>query len=633
MNSIILTFICGFWELFKKSGIYTAFDKIYSAVSRSFKNSLIVSKINSSRTSPDFLHSSILYNTADKIFSLAEFMREKCGKRLVDNIQSSIIISALRGLLHSFYALNIRVFGVIILSASIVCFILKYILFSSFIPALAAAAAVGTACIFADKNIADYLNYSAVISFVTKTLGLEINYTFYRQKETKNKGTLIAAAAVGIAAGAAAAFNIKLGIVAVPAVFALLCVFSSPVSGVYFAVISAPFVPTMALAGICMLSMLSLFLRSLYVKTFRWRFEGIGFGLIMLLAIFFITSFTSFAQKNSLMVWTMYFIFMSFYFVVLNSVKTLKQLDGLIRAFIISGFFVAAYGVMQYVFGWNTTNAWIDENMFEDATMRVYSTLGNPNVLGEYLLLVLPMAGAYMCIHRRNKPVGLCYLLITLCLFVCLILTQSRGCWLGFLLSAMIFVTFFNGRLWGLLPIVLIILPFIVPQTVITRISSIGNMDDSSTSYRVFIWLGTLALLRDFWIGGIGMGEAAFNSVYPFYSYNAIIAPHSHNLYLQLITESGIAALVVFIVIMLVYIKNMTEVYSYGEKESRSSIISLASISGVIGFLLQSMTDYTFYNYRVMAIFFMYLAMGISLKYFTVGGNFHDKNSRSIKRH
>ena len=51
---------------------------------------------------------------------------------------------------------------------------------------------------------------------------------------------------------------------------------------------------------------------------------------------------------------------------------------------------------MQYAFGWTTSNAWIDEEMFEDATMRVYSTLGNPNVLGEYLLLVLPVAAVYM---------------------------------------------------------------------------------------------------------------------------------------------------------------------------------------------------------------------------------------------
>ncbi|MCH5186157.1 MAG: O-antigen ligase family protein, partial [Oscillospiraceae bacterium] len=270
---------------------------------------------------------------------------------------------------------------------------------------------------------------------------------------------------------------------------------------------------------------------------------------------------------------------------------------------------------------------WIDENMFEDATMRVYSTLGNPNVLGEYLLLVLPMAAAYVCAHKKNEFAKWVYASVFICLFVCLILTQSRGCWLGFMFEAVIFVTFYNGRLWGLLPLLLLILPLAVPQTVVNRLMSIGDMDDSSTSYRVFIWMGTLALLRDFWVGGIGMGEAAFNSVYPFYSYNAIIAPHSHNLYLQLITESGIAALIVFVIVMLAYIKNMMTAYSEQKRDKPRSAAALAFISGVMGFLLQSMTDYTFYNYRVMAVFFMYIAMGMAYKGFMTGGNFNGKDS------
>ena len=43
--------------------------------------------------------------------------------------------------------------------------------------------------------------------------------------------------------------------------------------------------------------------------------------------------------------------------------------------------------------------------------------------------------------------------------------------------------------------------------------------------------------------------------------------------------------------------------------------MALALAAGVIGFLAQSMFDYTFYNYRVMAVFVMVLAIGISLKY------------------
>ena len=45
----------------------------------------------------------------------------------------------------------------------------------------------------------------------------------------------------------------------------------------------------------------------------------------------------------------------------------------------------------------------------------------------------------------------------------------------------------------------------------------------------------------------------------------------------------------------------------------------LAIGSGTCGFLLQSMFDYTFYNYRVMAIFFMVMAFGTALKYIKSG--------------
>ena len=51
------------------------------------------------------------------------------------------------------------------------------------------------------------------------------------------------------------------------------------------------------------------------------------------------------------------------------------------------------------------------------------------------------------------------------------------------------------------------------------------------------------------------------------------------------------------------------------DKKSMDSMLALALGSGVIGFLAQSMFDYTFYNYRVMAVFFMVLGLGLALKH------------------
>lgn len=153
-----------------------------------------------------------------------------------------------------------------------------------------------------------------------------------------------------------------------------------------------------------------------------------------------------------------------------------------------------------------------------------------------------------------------------------------------------------------------------LPESVIERFASVGDMKDTSTSYRVYIWLGTLGLIKSFGLGGIGMGEAAFRHVYPFFMYNAVVAPHSHNTFLQMVVESGLGGLAVFAALAVVFFMKMHTMHKTGERKSRISTSALALSCGIAGFLVQSMFDYTFYNYRVMAVFFMVLAMGMALK-------------------
>ena len=150
---------------------------------------------------------------------------------------------------------------------------------------------------------------------------------------------------------------------------------------------------------------------------------------------------------------------------------------------------------------------------------------------------------------------------------------------------------------------------FVLPDTVITRFTSIGDLTDNSTSYRVYIWMGVLAMLKDYWLCGIGPGDAAFNMVYPAYSYNSIDAPHSHNLFLQMVCDAGICALVVFFLLLFHYFRMLCTAVSR-EKDWQSRLFQIAFGSGVCGFMVQAMTDYSFYNYRVMFLFWAYLALG-----------------------
>lgn len=611
MNSFILSSLAEFFQAigkyFKNSGVYWLLMKIYNGISASWNNSVIMTALRGGcdGKSKGSLTAKVVYSP----FRLLSKIKDKIGTFISENIANSFICTIARQYVQNFMAVNTRFFGIMLVGTFAgYCAAMGHISKIALI-----VGALGAVLSIFNYNIMAFLNPSKFVGLIKSAAGFKnVDFEFFDIGQTRGRIRLIIALLCGLLTGALVSFNIICAVVPF-AVFGLVLVLYAPITGVFFAVFAAPFVPTMILAGLCLWTGLSLIIKSVSDKEFKWNFSGIGLCIILFLAVLLVSSIASFARIGSLKVWMMYFVFVGFYFVIVNTVETKEQLYGLFKILVISGALVALYGVMQYAFGWTTSNSWIDEEMFEDATMRVYSTLGNPNVLGEYLLLILPVAAVYMLKYKRNELSKWTYSLMFLVLALCLVLTQSRGCWIGFMISVVIFVTFYEGKWWGLVPVVICILPFIIPQTIVDRILSVGNMEDTSTSYRVYIWMGTLGMMKHYWLGGIGMGEAAFSEVYPFFSYNAIIAPHSHNLFLQLLVEAGISGLAVFVIMQAVFIKKMSVIYRGGNKKSIDSMLSLALGSGVIGFLAQSMFDYTFYNYRVMAVFFMVMALGAAL--------------------
>ena len=191
-----------------------------------------------------------------------------------------------------------------------------------------------------------------------------------------------------------------------------------------------------------------------------------------------------------------------------------------------------------------------------------------------------------------------------------MLLTLSRGAWVGLILAGGIFILLVYPKLLLLTPLILVVLYFVLPDVIIARFTSIGDLSDSSSSYRLSIWLGSIAMLKDYWLCGIGPGVQAFNLVYPAYSFSTATAQHSHNLFLQLVCDAGIVALVVFVLLIFRYARELCAAFC----QSRHPAVRMhlaAFLAGCGGFLAQGMTDFSFYNYRVLFVFCAYLGMGI----------------------
>jgi putative inorganic carbon (HCO3(-)) transporter len=373
----------------------------------------------------------------------------------------------------------------------------------------------------------------------------------------------------------------------------------------------APIVPTMAAAGLAGATCLSALIRAGAAPGDRPARHGTARYIILFAAIYFASIFTSVAVSGSMYGGLLQTFFALLGVVMFSSVRERHHITLVIRAFALSGAAVAGYGILQYLRGAHGASAWLDSEMFSDIGLRVYSTLGNPNVLAEYLLLVIPFAAALVLTEKRVLP-RLLFLGSLAAMLLCMALTFARGGWLGLILAAAVFLIMLDRRFILLGIFGLAALYFLLPDVIVSRFLSIGNLEDGSTSYRLSIWLGTLAMLRDFWFVGIGPGTAAFNKIYPLYGYNTVAAPHSHNLFLQFVCDSGVAALIVFVMVVFSLLRALASSVA-GSADKTMNRFRIAAISAVVGFLAQGLTDYSFYNYRVTLVFWASVGLGMAL--------------------
>ncbi|HHW03882.1 MAG TPA: O-antigen polymerase [Thermoanaerobacterales bacterium] len=272
----------------------------------------------------------------------------------------------------------------------------------------------------------------------------------------------------------------------------------------------------------------------------------------------------------------------------------------------VSALVVSVYGIYQYFFvKVPTAIAWIDVKQFPELATRVYATLENPNVLAEYLVLVIPVMLGFLWASGRLFQ-KIFYLAAIGAMTLCLVLTFSRGGWLGLLLALMVFAALKEPRLLILLLALALISPLLMPSVVLNRIASIGSLEDSSNAFRVTIWIAALRMIKDYWLTGIGLGLSVFSRVYRDYMIAGTPALHAHNLYLEMGIEMGIAGLLAFLWMMAA---GLARALDGIRAKNRYSFI-LAGVAGALGgHLLHGLFDYVWFSPRIVMAFWLVFGM------------------------
>ena len=347
------------------------------------------------------------------------------------------------------------------------------------------------------------------------------------------------------------------------------------------------------------------------VDAFRQSW-GTPFDLpvILFLSILAVAAVLSIERTQSMITGLLYLLFVLFFYLVswvLSRENHASSLKAVVWALMLASVILSLFGLYQYVVGVPVEKSWVDEKMFTGLESRVFATLDNPNVLAEFFVFTIPLSLAVLWSSRNNITRLFIAGIIGLSV-LCLVLTFSRGAWLGFALAMLIFFLLKDRRALFLLLIMGVVGMFFLPESILARVASIGNLQESSTAYRLSIWAASLRIIADYWVSGIGPGLPTFAIVYPYYSLAAGMAYHSHNLFLQLVVEMGIVGLGAFLWLMWTFVRvGLKGLRATEDPYLKNLLIGL--LSGMAGFLLQGLTDYVWYSPRLILTFWLMLGL------------------------
>ena len=347
------------------------------------------------------------------------------------------------------------------------------------------------------------------------------------------------------------------------------------------------------------------------VKLFRHKrvfHFGILEGLLMLFMLFVLFGGMRNASMGVSREMMVMIALMSGAFLSSNLLRTKSMILHAVRAFTLSCVISSVVGIAEYVLGFAKLD-WLDTSMFSDIEGRAVSFFENPNVLGTYLCFGAPLSLVLVGISKEKSKTR--WFFGFALIVACCVLTWSRGAWIG--LAAAIVMLFVCTRhtlavfLGGLITI-----PFatyVIPQSIIDRFYSIGDLADTSTMYRMNIWRGCFDMALDCGLGGIGVGEDAFLRLYPKYAVaGAETAYHSHSLWLQICLMLGVCGLALFLMIVFfLYQRAFTVMKNTVDSEVSSLVAGV--LSAISGLLVAGLFDYTWYNYRVFFAFFILIGL------------------------
>ncbi len=244
--------------------------------------------------------------------------------------------------------------------------------------------------------------------------------------------------------------------------------------------------------------------------------------------------------------------YMLWFFISIRLIRSFRDATLIAKVICVTAIAVALHGIFQYIIGAPIPAHWVSQAE-AGVRSRAYSIMGSPNILGAYIVMTAPIIAsfAYSAKAMWKKVLAWCFVGV-LCL--CLLVTFSRGAWVGMCVAVVVFAILQDRRLFAPLLMAVPVAMFI--PSIANRITFLFTDDFATASAvggRALRWAVGKEMMATnpfigFGLGRFGGAVAMQNQILEVtdeFSYF-----YMDNYYLKIGAEMGYTGLITFILLM-----------------------------------------------------------------------------------
>jgi len=310
--------------------------------------------------------------------------------------------------------------------------------------------------------------------------------------------------------------------------------------------------------------------------------------LLIFLGVTISTLFSSDIQVSA-GIWKAWFMApMLFFIVIINSVKTKKQIKNIIISFVLSGSIVASIALFY----------WFSENLTYDHRLEAF--YNSPNYLAMFLSPILILS-FYFYFVIKNKIFKILLVADYLLLIAVIYLTYSYGAWLGLMGAAIFLFIFLKVKLRYIFLFFLIIVLFFSFQVSSYKFQGFLDFSYPSLKSRLIIWQSSWEIIKDHSL--IGVGPGIFQKYYldeqvNFEPYPEWAVPQPHNIFLAFWLQTGLIGLIGLIWLLIIFFRGY-----------QPKILSSVLLCVMIYILIHGLIDTTYWKNDLSMIFWLITAL------------------------